>query len=87
MIEIDEHVKNIPDTFMSSREYFHFFFAPLIEETHEDLLSSLKMVSMAPSGELYSVKRDKSYKPPKDLFYKMVLTKGAYEPQLEILLL
>ncbi|XWS65223.1 hypothetical protein CRYUN_Cryun05aG0073800 [Craigia yunnanensis] len=66
-------VKNTPQTFKSTAEYLNSFVAPLIEETHADLLSSLTTLSRAPSRELYSVERDKHYKAPRELFYKIVL--------------
>ncbi|KAK6243972.1 hypothetical protein QUC31_010381 [Theobroma cacao] len=81
-------VKKIPETFKSSSEYLHSFVAPLIEETHADLLSGMKRVSQAPSRQLDSVTRDKRYKPPKDLIYKIVLKRDSkksdlatYQPQ------
>ncbi|XVE90672.1 hypothetical protein DITRI_Ditri20bG0095900 [Diplodiscus trichospermus] len=82
-------VKKIPETFKSTAEYFNSFVAPLVEETHADLLSSMKMVHRAPLRELYSVERHKDYKPPKRLLYDVVLrmrdSNGSdletYEPQ------
>ncbi|XVF41433.1 hypothetical protein PTKIN_Ptkin01aG0279700 [Pterospermum kingtungense] len=42
-------VKKIPLTFNSTAEYFNSFVAPLIEETHAELLSSMTTLSRAPS--------------------------------------
>ncbi|XWS65209.1 hypothetical protein CRYUN_Cryun05aG0072900 [Craigia yunnanensis] len=66
-------VKKIPEPFKSTAEYLNSSVAPLIQETHADLLSSLKRLPRAPSRELYSVERDKNYKATTDLFYKIVL--------------
>ncbi|XVE90671.1 hypothetical protein DITRI_Ditri20bG0095800 [Diplodiscus trichospermus] len=76
-------VKKIPDTFKSTAEYFNSFVAPLIEETHADLLSSMKMVSRQPSRELYSVERHKDYNAPRRLLYNVVLRMrdSKYEPR------
>ncbi|XWS57202.1 hypothetical protein CRYUN_Cryun09bG0153900 [Craigia yunnanensis] len=82
-------VKKIPETFKSTAEYLNSFVAPLIEETHADLLSSMTRLSQAPSRQLYSVERDKYYKAPRDLFYNIVLRKRdsnrsdleTYQPQ------
>ncbi|PON87681.1 P-loop containing nucleoside triphosphate hydrolase [Trema orientale] len=81
-------VKQIPNTFSSETGYFNSFIAPLVEETHADLLSSVKQVSQSICCEIKSIKRTKDYKPPKDLFYKLVLKVSerkndlkAYEPQ------
>ena len=76
-------MKQIPNTFASTKEYFKSFSAPLVEETHADLLSSVKTVSQSLCCEVKSVKPTKGYKPPKDLFYKLVLKvneSAAYEP-------
>ena len=82
-------MKKIPETFKSTAEYLNSFVAPLIEETHADLLSSMTRLSLAPSRQLYSVERDKDYKAPRDLFYNIVLRKRdsnrsdleTYQPQ------
>lgn len=67
-------MRKIPKTFRSTFEYLNSFVAPLIEETHSDMLSSMTRVSRLPSCEIYSVERDKEhYRPPRDLFYKIVL--------------
>ncbi|OMO88691.1 hypothetical protein CCACVL1_08258 [Corchorus capsularis] len=78
-------VEKIPETFMATRDYLHSFVAPLIEETHADLLSNMTKVSKAPCQELHSVTRHKTYKPPKDLFYEIVLENSdlvTYQPQV-----
>ncbi|XP_062110913.1 uncharacterized protein LOC133822556 isoform X2 [Humulus lupulus] len=81
-------VKKIPQTFSSKTEYLNSFTAPLMEETHADLLSSVKSVSHSLCCEIRSVTRTDGYKPPKDLFYKLVLKSSenkndhmTYEPQ------
>lgn len=81
-------VKQITQTFSSKTEYLNSFTAPLIEETHADLLSSVISVSHSLCCEIRSVTRTDGYKPPKDLFYKLVLKSNenkndqmAYEPQ------
>ncbi|XWS57205.1 hypothetical protein CRYUN_Cryun09bG0154200 [Craigia yunnanensis] len=82
-------MKKIPKTFKSTAEYLNAFVAPLIEETHADLLSSMTSLSQAPVRQLYSVERDKDYKAFGDLFYKIVLRKRdssrsdleIYQPQ------
>ena len=45
-------MKTIPETFSSVPHYLTSFIHPLIEETHADLLSSMKMVSQAPLCEI-----------------------------------
>ncbi|XP_022743877.1 uncharacterized protein LOC111294754 [Durio zibethinus] len=82
-------VKKIPETFKSTAEYLNSFLAPLIEETHADLFSSMTRLARAPSREVFSVERDKDYKAPRDLFYKIVLRRDSngsdhlvtYQPQ------
>ncbi|XVF41430.1 hypothetical protein PTKIN_Ptkin01aG0279400 [Pterospermum kingtungense] len=66
-------VRKIPKTFSSTAEYFNSFVVPLIEETHSDMFSSMTRVSQLPSCQVYSVETDKDYRPPRDLFYNIVL--------------
>lgn len=77
-------VEKIPEMFESPSDYLNSFMFPLIEETHYDLCSSLKGLSRAPFCEILSLKRNRFFKPPKDLFYLITLkTKnniGEYEP-------
>ncbi|XVF83267.1 hypothetical protein PTKIN_Ptkin16aG0472600 [Pterospermum kingtungense] len=85
-------MKKIPLKFNSAADYLNAFVAPLIEETHAELLSGMTTLSRAhsPSRQLYSVEEDKNYKPPRDLLYQIVLRNEdsnkshdleTYEPQ------
>ncbi|KAF8407482.1 hypothetical protein HHK36_006616 [Tetracentron sinense] len=77
-------VEQIPKTFSSIEQYFKSYITPLIAETHADLSSSLKLLYNAPTCEIASVELSKDYKPPKDLYYNIVIkTQGSstYEPQ------
>ncbi|XP_059643475.1 helicase SEN1-like [Cornus florida] len=83
-------VKEIPKTFASIGDYMDSFIYPLIEETHADLFSSMTTVSHALTCKILAVEISKGYKPPKDLYYNIVLRrtreiendKGMYEPQV-----
>ncbi|KAL5554238.1 hypothetical protein UlMin_041639 [Ulmus minor] len=66
-------VKQIPSTFNSTTEYLNSFVAPLIEETHADLCSSVISVSQSPFCEINFVRQMKDFKTPKDLFYQLVV--------------
>ncbi|KAL0920283.1 hypothetical protein M5K25_009407 [Dendrobium thyrsiflorum] len=82
-------VQKIPKTFTSLEHYFGSFTTPLIEETHEDLRSSLQAFSHASSyAELQSIEQTKA-----QLFYSIVVKNpkigyddgdnagnGSYEP-------
>ncbi|KAH0463295.1 hypothetical protein IEQ34_007877 [Dendrobium chrysotoxum] len=62
-------VQKIPKTFTSLENYFGSFTTPLIEETHEDLRSSLQAFSHASSYvELQSIEQTKA-----QLFYSIVV--------------
>ncbi|KAF8407483.1 hypothetical protein HHK36_006617 [Tetracentron sinense] len=79
-------VKEIPKTFSSIEQYFKSYITPLIAETHADLSSSMKLIYKAPTCKIASVEFSKDYKPPKDLYYNIVIetkTQGssAHEPQ------
>ncbi|KAL0920282.1 hypothetical protein M5K25_009405 [Dendrobium thyrsiflorum] len=75
-------VQKIPQTFTSLEHYFGSFTTPLIEETHEDLRSSLENFSDATAHvELQSIRMQK----PKQLFYRIKIKKanvenGSYQP-------
>ncbi|KAE8671016.1 hypothetical protein F3Y22_tig00112000pilonHSYRG00203 [Hibiscus syriacus] len=62
--------------------------APLVEETHADLLSAMMRLSRAPSYQLSSIERDISYLPPTGFPYKIVLRNSnrsdlvTYQPQV-----
>ncbi|TKY64709.1 ATP-dependent helicase [Spatholobus suberectus] len=77
-------VKKIPETFSSTSIYMRSFILPLVEETHADLLSSIRTVSKAPISQIISVKKTKKHQIPRDLFYQItVLEKQggrAYTP-------
>ncbi|KAI0513697.1 hypothetical protein KFK09_009727 [Dendrobium nobile] len=62
-------VQKIPKTFTSLEHYFGSFTTPLIEETHEDLRSSLQAFSHASSyAELHSIEQTKA-----QLLYSIVV--------------
>ncbi|KAK9043680.1 hypothetical protein V6N11_072014 [Hibiscus sabdariffa] len=69
-------VKKIPETFTSTEEYFSSFLAPLVEETHADLLSAMTRLSRAPSYQFSSIEREINYRAPMDFSYKIVLRKA-----------
>ncbi|XP_010415128.1 PREDICTED: helicase sen1-like [Camelina sativa] len=67
-------VGKIPSTFTSTKEYFDSFVNPIIEETHEALLSSMRTLRRAPAFKFWEIKpAEKDFKPPKDLYYKVTL--------------
>ncbi|XP_028549852.1 uncharacterized protein LOC110105871 isoform X2 [Dendrobium catenatum] len=75
-------VQKIPETFTSLEHYFGSFSTPLIEETHEDLRSSLETFSDATAHvELQYIQMQKS----KKLFYRIKIKNanvenGFYQP-------
>ncbi|XP_075098103.1 uncharacterized protein LOC107796774 isoform X1 [Nicotiana tabacum] len=87
-------VKEIPETFLSTDHYMKTFITPLVEETHADLLSNMFTVSRAPALEVLDVKISKDFKPPKGLYYNILLkrategenneskTESKYEPEV-----
>ncbi|KAH7852086.1 hypothetical protein Vadar_020463 [Vaccinium darrowii] len=84
-----DKVKPIPNTFSSTIEYMNSFVDPLIEETHANLFSSIVMVPGAPTRETWTVTISKDFKPPKDLYYNIHLSRkrhtaneGLYEPEV-----
>ena len=82
-------MKQIPKTFSSTTEYLKSFTVPLVEETHADLLSSMKTISHSLCCKIQHVKQSKDFKPPKDLFYDLFVSESgaredngkAYEPE------
>ncbi|RDX62227.1 putative helicase MAGATAMA 3, partial [Mucuna pruriens] len=74
-------VQMIGKSFWSQCEYLNSFIIPLIEETHSDLCSNLNGVSKAPFCEISNVQRNKSFKPPKDLFYLITLKSTTDEEE------
>ncbi|XP_059284239.1 probable helicase MAGATAMA 3 isoform X1 [Lycium ferocissimum] len=68
-----DKVKVIPETFESIDHYLRSFVTPLVEETHADLLSNLSTVWRAPALEVLDVKISKDFKPPKGLYYNILL--------------
>ncbi|KAE8699073.1 hypothetical protein F3Y22_tig00110596pilonHSYRG00003 [Hibiscus syriacus] len=80
-------VRKIPETFTSTADYFSSFTAPLVEETHADLLSAMARLSRAPSYQLSSIERDITYRAPTDFSYKIILRNSnqsdlvTYRPQ------
>ncbi|XP_073289051.1 uncharacterized protein [Primulina huaijiensis] len=76
-------VNRIPDTFSSADHYLKSFVYPLIEETHADLRSNFTTLSHAPACEVIDVKKQKFFKPPKNLFYELTWKSGPglYEPE------
>ncbi|XP_019231453.1 PREDICTED: uncharacterized ATP-dependent helicase C29A10.10c-like [Nicotiana attenuata] len=71
-------VSKIPETFLSTDHYLKSFITPLIEETHADLLSSMFTVSKAAALEVLGVEKSEKFKPPKSLYYEILL-KSALE--------
>ncbi|XP_055826633.1 uncharacterized protein LOC129895028 [Solanum dulcamara] len=69
-------VKEIPETFVSIDHYLKSFIDPLVEETHADLLSNVSTVSRAPALEVVDVKIAKDFKPPKGLYYNILLKRN-----------
>ncbi|XP_050364089.1 uncharacterized protein LOC126782808 isoform X2 [Argentina anserina] len=87
-----DHYKNqvtkIPETFSNVMSYIREFVPSLLEETHEDLRSSVMSLSRSPACEILTVETSKDHKPPKDLFYQITYKRrgggdsvGAYEPE------
>ncbi|KAI5351199.1 hypothetical protein L3X38_004090 [Prunus dulcis] len=81
-----KQVMKIPETFSTVTSYMKSFIPSLVEETHADLLSSMMTLSQAPTCEILAVKTSKGHKPPKDLFYDIIMkgrgeAAGSYEPQ------
>ena len=82
-------MRKIPQTFTSTTEYKTSFCAPLVEETHADLLSSMSTLSLAPWRVISHFMPTKEFKPPNDLFYDVILKSlrkfetddGRYEPE------
>lgn len=76
-------VNRIPDTFLSADHYLKSFVYPLIEETHADLRSNFTTLRRAPACEVLDVKKQKEFKPPKNLFYELTWKSGPglYEPE------
>ncbi|KAF8398797.1 hypothetical protein HHK36_014656 [Tetracentron sinense] len=77
-------VEKILKTFSSTKHYFGSYIFPLIEETHADLLSSMKLLSQAKTCEIYYVEESKGFKLPRDLFYKILIKiqdSSTYEPK------
>ena len=59
-------------------------FAPsLLEETHEELLSSMMSLSRAPSCEILKVEPCKYHQPPKALFYRITFNESKGENDIE----
>lgn len=86
-------VKEIPETFVSIDQYLKSYITPLVEETHADLLSNVSTVSRAPALEVADVKISKDFKPPKGLYYDILLkrnqerevgenSESKYEPEV-----
>ncbi|XP_060187506.1 uncharacterized protein LOC132616826 isoform X2 [Lycium barbarum] len=68
-----DKVKEIPETFESIDHYLQSFITPLVEETHADLLSNLSIVWRAPALEVLDVIISEDFKPPKGLYYDILL--------------
>ncbi|KAK1402164.1 Regulator of nonsense transcripts-like protein [Heracleum sosnowskyi] len=66
-------VDKIPTTFFSAAEYKKSFLNPLIEETHADLLSNIMKVTHAPVFEILDIKLSIRFKPPKNLYYQILV--------------
>lgn len=79
----------IPYVFSSETEYLNAFIAPLIEETHADVLASFTSLSDPSCLEIESIKTSRDYNLPKDLLYELDLKRGVsdqrdapvYEPE------
>ncbi|KAL3372688.1 hypothetical protein AABB24_004969 [Solanum stoloniferum] len=71
-----DKVKEIPETFVSIDLYLKSYITPLVEETHADLLSNVSTVSRAPALEVVDVKVSKEFKPPKGLYYNILLKRN-----------
>ncbi|MCD7450377.1 hypothetical protein HAX54_005720 [Datura stramonium] len=85
-----DEVKQIPDTFLSTDDYFKSFISPLIEETHADLLSGVTNTCQSPALEVLDVKISADFQLPKSLFYTIWLKNATggerfsktYEPEV-----
>nr|KYP51888.1 hypothetical protein KK1_026244 [Cajanus cajan] len=73
----------IPETYSSTSIYLRSFILPLVEETHADLLSSIRTVSNSPISQISRIRETKNHQSPSDLFYQITVLKkrgDAYEP-------
>ncbi|EOA33494.1 hypothetical protein CARUB_v10019707mg [Capsella rubella] len=66
-------VGKIPTTFTSTKEYLESFVNPLIEETHEALLSSMRTLRRAQAFKFWEIKPAKDFKSPNSLYYEVTL--------------
>lgn len=66
---------------MSIDHYLKSYITPLVEETHADLLSNVSTVSRAPALEVFDVKISKDFKPPKGLYYNILLKRTKEEEE------
>ncbi|KAI5351196.1 hypothetical protein L3X38_004087 [Prunus dulcis] len=77
-------VTEIPDTFSTVTSYMKTFIPSLVEETHADLLSSMKTLPQAPTCEILAV-TPKRHKNAKDFSYVIIIRGSGeaenYEPQ------
>ncbi|XP_029129258.1 uncharacterized ATP-dependent helicase C29A10.10c [Cajanus cajan] len=76
-------VMKIPETYSSTSIYLRSFILPLVEETHADLLSSIRTVSKSPISQISRIRETKNHQSPSDLFYQITVLKKrglAYEP-------
>ncbi|GJR39258.1 P-loop containing nucleoside triphosphate hydrolase [Tanacetum coccineum] len=83
----EDKVRRIPETFSSTADYRKSFINPLLEETHAELLSTMELISRAPTREIISVlKKIKDNESPKYYFYsiylKMTSRNENYEPEV-----
>jgi len=76
-------VMEIPETFLSIDHYMKSFITPLIEETHADLLSNITTVSRAPALEVLDVRESKYFKPPKSLYYDILVNRAMEGKKVE----
>ncbi|OVA00392.1 hypothetical protein BVC80_1181g7 [Macleaya cordata] len=72
-------VQTIPKTFSSVEHYLNSYRYPLLEEIHAELFSSMTNLSQSPICRVFSVKEDRNYKSPENLFYKMIFD-DKYHP-------
>ncbi|KAH0763512.1 hypothetical protein KY290_019585 [Solanum tuberosum] len=73
----------IPERFLSIDHYMKSFITPLIEETHADLLSNITTVSRAPALEVLDVRESKYFKPPKSLYYDILVNRAMEGKKVE----
>ncbi|XP_004300915.1 PREDICTED: uncharacterized protein LOC101300152 [Fragaria vesca subsp. vesca] len=78
-----DQVTRIPDTFSTVTSYMKAFVPSLLEETHEELLSSMMSLSRAPSCEILKVEPCNDHQPPKDLFYQITFNESKGENDIE----